>query len=161
MAGSSTGKPAVGNCGTAESLSIESIPYTTETHQNISTTQLIDLIATYPVLSSVRANQALLNYTGGIIKTCNISSEATIVWYDVQVIGYNQNDRYFLVKNSMGTDWGEEGYARISMENDCGLTRFVTVVANPAEPAWVASTSENILHYSIAFLLILSILMTS
>ena len=45
------------------------------------------------------------------------------------------------------------------MDNDCGLKRYVTVLANPAEPAWTASA--NIMHYSIALLLILSILIAS
>lgn len=63
----------------------------------------MDLIATYPVLSSVRANNDLLNYKGGIITNCSTTAtDLSILWYDVQVIGYNHNDRYWIVKNSMG-----------------------------------------------------------
>ena len=37
----------------------------------------------------------------------------------VLVVGYGQQDglEYFLVKNSWGTDWGENGYVRIGVKS--------------------------------------------
>lgn len=32
------------------------------------------------------------------------------------IVGYNRTTNYFIVKNSWGTDWGHDGYARISYE---------------------------------------------
>jgi len=55
-------------------------------------------------------------------------------WYNtldhcVQLVGYNTTayTPFWIVRNSWGTDWGEEGYIRLEMwENTCGLTNEAT-----------------------------------
>jgi hypothetical protein len=42
----------------------------------------------------------------------------------VLLVGYNDNERYFRIKNSWGANWGEQGYIRISYDNVGGITRF-------------------------------------
>jgi hypothetical protein len=42
----------------------------------------------------------------------------------VAVVGYNKN-RDFLLRNSQGTGWGDNGYIFIKKNHDCGLRERV------------------------------------
>lgn len=64
------------------------------------------------------------NYKGGIIKAKDCSGEAK---HAVLAVGYTPE--YWIVKNSMGTDWGDEGYAYIERgKKACGIETYASVV---------------------------------
>lgn len=65
-----------------------------------------------PISCGVAVTDALLNYTGGIfVDTTN----ATEVDHDISVVGYGVEDgvKYWMVRNSWGSHWGEQGFFRI------------------------------------------------
>ena len=89
--------------------------------------QLKEAVSRQPVSVSIQANNPIFQYyTGGII---NDRSCGTQLDHGVLVVGYGEEEgqKYWIVKNSWGTDWGEEGYVRIgrndSSENPgiCGI----------------------------------------
>ena len=50
--------------------------------------------------------------------------------YGALIVGYgvtNDEQKYWSVKNSWGTNWGEEGYIRIAKDrgNECGVASLV------------------------------------
>jgi len=55
------------------------------------------------------------SYGGGIFNGC-VGSAGSELDHGVQLVGYTQD--YWLVRNSWGTSWGEDGYIRISRAND-------------------------------------------
>jgi len=70
------------------------------------------------------------DYTTGIMTAWEC---AWIVTLDhcVELVGYSTTDGstpYWIVRNSWGTGWGEQGYIRLTMnENTCGLTEESTI----------------------------------
>ena len=75
--------------------------------------QLKEAVSQGPVSVAIQANNAIFqHYNGGIItdKSCGTQLD-----HGVLVIGYGEDtgQKYWLVKNSWGADWGEDGYVRI------------------------------------------------
>jgi cathepsin L len=80
-----------------------------------------------PVSVAIEADQIVFQeYKGGIIKDVSCG---TTLDHGVLVVGYGEEDgvKYWLVKNSWGEDWGENGYVRIMREDSrnaigiCGI----------------------------------------
>jgi len=70
-----------------------------------------------PIAVSVYAGQEWQNYAGGIL-SC---APTTSLNHAVTLVGYNAEQDYYIIKNSWGTWWGENGYVRLSGTRDCGL----------------------------------------
>jgi len=68
------------------------------------------------------------NYQGGVLSSCG-----TDVDHCVQCTGYNnygENGAYWIVRNSWGSDWGEQGYIWIAIGQDlCSIGDYATVVS--------------------------------
>lgn len=85
-----------------------------------------------PVAISVDADSGFFkNYDGGIIdwETCG-----THVGHTVLAIGYGNADSpdgsdYLIFKNSWGEDWGEMGFARISLTKKYGTKGICGVLS--------------------------------
>lgn len=97
---------------------------------------LKEKIANYGVASiGISAGNTPFNlYTGGILddNECNIY----LIDHAVACVGYGSEDGidFWIVRNSWGTDWGEEGYVRMirNKNNKCGI----------ASQAFIAVSSE-------------------
>jgi len=75
-------------------------------------------------------------YTGGIVSECC----NTDVDHAVLVVGFGEENgqKYWLIKNSWGESWGEQGYIRLERgSNQCGITYqpVGVVVAGAPTPA--------------------------
>merc|ERR1719498_1035804 len=86
-----------------------------------SVEQLKAAVANGVVSVSIQANQdPFYHYTGGIIDTpdCGVHHD-----HAVNVVGYGKEGdvEYYIVRNSWGPDWGEEGYARIAAREGMGI----------------------------------------
>lgn len=88
---------------------------------------LKEAVALYgPVSVSIEADQSYFQlYTGGIITNPECGNNLD---HGVLLVGYGEdpdtNQKYWLVKNSWGSDWGESGYVRIARSdstNDPGI----------------------------------------
>jgi len=65
------------------------------------------------------------DYSGGVFNDATCSHDAASLDHCVQMIGYDNPNGYWIVRNSWNTDWGEDGYIRVSTKvangNLCGL----------------------------------------
>lgn len=67
-------------------------------------------------------------YTGGVITAS--SGCGTSIDHAVQATGYNAAGNYWIVRNSWGTSWGENGFVWVEYgSNVCGITSQATTVS--------------------------------
>jgi len=87
---------------------------------------LAEAVASGPVSVGVDAG-SFQSYSGGILSNdCGTSLD-----HGVLVVGYT--DDAFIVKNSWGADWGENGYIRLS-RNSCGSSGVCGVCTGAVVP---------------------------
>ena len=79
------------------------------------------------VVTSVAAAGAFSNYGGGVFSGCTTSSQD----HAVAVVGYGttkEGEDFWLIKNSWGSDWGEEGFIRLRRGvGMCGVGEVLAV----------------------------------
>lgn len=86
-------------------------------------------------------------YARGILPICfNLNLN-----HGVLLVGYNNEapTPYWIIKNSWGSEWGEQGYIRIKKgTNDCMMKEYVltALVGNNPTPSPLTSTSSSPTH---------------
>jgi len=92
------------------------------TVQSHSASQLMAAIAGGPVSVTVEADTSVFQgYTGGIL---NSSACGTSLDHAITAVGYgNKNGQnYYIVRNSWGASWGDQGYIMIAaVEGTAGI----------------------------------------
>jgi hypothetical protein len=65
------------------------------------------------------------DYSSGIFDDTTCSHDYSSLDHCVQLVGYDNNQGFWIVRNSWNTDWGEQGYIRVSTKvakgNLCGI----------------------------------------
>lgn len=98
------------------------------------------VVASGPVAALVDASGWQF-YTGGVIgfnsTVCPAPNGTATPTLDhpVSVVGYSRTaaQPYWVVRNSWGVGWGEEGYVRLELADTCGITAFAAGLNTDAE----------------------------
>jgi len=108
-----------GSCKSSYTTAIPSGGVTGYTDVSSSSSALMSALNSNPVSVAVEADQSSFQrYSGGTIT----SGCGTNLDHGVLAVGYDSSANYFLVKNSWGTSWGNNGYLQISTSgNVCGI----------------------------------------
>lgn len=88
---------------------------------------LKNALAQYPVAVAIQGeNDTFRNYKKDVItQGCGTSIDHAVI-----AVGYgttSSGQEYFIIKNSWGATWGEQGYARIAPDQ-CGITFYPAIV---------------------------------
>jgi len=108
--------PYQGVDGTCQASSCTKSGFTITSYSDVSagsTSALKSRCDKQPVAIACDASQ-WSSYTGGIFSNCGTSLD-----HGILLAGYTSS--YWLVKNSWGASWGENGYIRLAPGNTCGL----------------------------------------
>ena len=106
------------------------------------------------MIASVTAgSQTFKDYKSGIIDSCEPNLKANhavlIVGYGTEVI-HGEPTEYFIIKNSFGQHWGEQGYAKISAapSNVCGILSdvFLPTFAKPNQKEKAAVKPKEMMY---------------
>ena len=74
------------------------------------------LIEYGPLIICIVQRADFLSYHGGIYFP--MRGLDIVNGHVITIVGYDEPERYWIVRNSGGTGWGEEGYARVSFDAD-------------------------------------------
>ena len=94
-----------------------------------SNEELMAAISQQPVSIGLYADENVKNYMGGVYNNWDCPNSLN---HAVLAVGYDSFDwdSYWIVKNSWGEDWGEEGYIRFARKDSgvgiCGLTEHAS-----------------------------------
>lgn len=96
---------------------------------------LLEAVAKQPVSVGISAFcQNMMLYKGGVLtKSCGIALNHAVV-----IVGYGTDSGtgldYWLVKNTWGSKWGEQGYikmVRTMLQGDAGINGITTLASYP------------------------------
>lgn len=92
---------------------------------------LLDIALT-PISVAVDAS-TWSSYTGGIVTAADCGS--TSLNHNVQVVGYNADGNYWIVRNSWSSAWGNDGFINLAAGNNtCGIAMEASAVVT-SKPA--------------------------
>ena len=118
-------------CNTCDAIVYINDCYDVEPNNQIS---LKNAVFRQPVSVAIQADSFYFqSYSSGILDSSKCGTELN---HGVLVVGYGEenNQKYWLVKNSWGTSWGDNGYVKIARsdsENDEGICG---IAMNPSFP---------------------------
>jgi C1A family cysteine protease len=106
-----------GNNGSCKNLS--GTRYNINGYSNVTSDSAIKaaLDSGYTVNTGMKVYQDFYNYKSGVYK---YTTGSYLGGHAVVICGYNDSGKYWIVKNSWGTGWGEKGYFRIAY-GDCSI----------------------------------------
>ena len=82
------------------------------------------LVERGPLVTTLSVDAGFMAYAGGVYRPLG----PVLGYHALLLVGYDDAEGCFLVKNSWGEGWGEAGFARIAYDADCDLgnwTRWV------------------------------------
>jgi len=98
---------------------------------------LLAALAMQPISVAIQADQYVFQFYKGGVLTNDSCGKAGQLDHGVLAVGYGSdletNEPYFIVKNSWGETWGENGYIRMSRnsENDYGMCAILKMASYP------------------------------
>ena len=105
-------------CGDAVSRRVRIAGFSQPTDSEHNLAAIKDALKNGPLVTTMNVYQDFMYYAGGVYK--HVSGKR-VGSHSISIVGYNDQQRVLIVRNSWGPDWGELGFARISYDDVSGL----------------------------------------
>ncbi|XP_066249121.1 tubulointerstitial nephritis antigen-like [Euwallacea similis] len=96
---------------------------------------MFEIMRSGPVQATLRVYHDFFSYKGGVYKHTGLSVPHLQGYHSVRIVGWGEEftprgyQKFWKVANSWGSDWGENGYFRITRgTNECDIESFVLAV---------------------------------
>jgi C1A family cysteine protease len=93
-----------------------------------------------PLLTDMSVYEDFMVYSSGIYKSV---SNKFLGYHAISIVGFNDEGRYWIVRNSWGTDWGEGGFVRISYDDKSGIGENTWAFETAKENNYISITSPT------------------
>ena len=94
------------------------------------------------ISAGVAANDAFMNYKTGIFNGCDTTTQPN---HAINLVGWDDDGQYWIMRNSWGSNWGENGYMRIKWGcNFIGESANYIVVDNKPVPQCNPAPQANL-----------------
>ncbi|XP_026728069.1 uncharacterized peptidase C1-like protein F26E4.3 [Trichoplusia ni] len=101
---------------------------------------MYDIMQSGPVQAVMTVYQDFFHYRDGIYRRTRFGNNELKGLHSVRIVGWGEENgqKYWIVANSWGTEWGENGYFRIARgENESDIERFVVTVLSDVTEAYL------------------------
>ncbi len=99
-----------------------------------------------PVVTSLKVYKDFVAYSGGVYKH---ASGPILGGHAISIVGYDDAKKAFIIRNSWGQDWGENGFGYVAYSDDSGVGNSTWLYHVPALEGGVSiQTPDNSSYYS-------------
>lgn len=105
-------------CADHSRRSIRLSGYSRPTSGSINIAAIKQALQHGPVVAMMNVYEDFQYYQSGIFKH---TTGAWLGAHAVSIVGYNDTRRYFIIRNSWSSSWGENGFGRLSYDDRSGL----------------------------------------
>lgn len=101
---------------------------------------MYDIMQSGPIQAVMTVYQDFFHYRDGIYRRSRFGNNELKGLHSVRVVGWGEErgDKYWIVANSWGTEWGENGYFRIARgDNESGIEMFMVTVLSDVTEAYL------------------------
>ena len=106
------------SCADTDKRSLKIADYTTPTWLFGSKDAIKNALQSGPVVSSMLVYDDFFFYKSGVYKHTTGSMAGG---HAVMIVGYSDEDKAWIIRNSWGEDWGMKGFAKISWDDTSGV----------------------------------------
>jgi C1A family cysteine protease len=107
-----------GACADADRRTYKIASYSTPTTGTIDMTALKQALQKGPLVTTLTVYADFLSYSSGIYK--HVTGDV-LGGHAVSLVGFDDVHRAFILRNSWGTGWGEQGFFRVSYDDESGI----------------------------------------
>jgi C1A family cysteine protease len=105
-----------------------------------SATKVKEALKKGPLVTTLTVYEDFLVYSSGIYKSV---SKKSVGGHAVSLVGFNDEGRYWIVRNSWGNDWGENGFIRVSYDDKSGIADSTWAYQTTAEDNYISIQSPS------------------